>query len=419
MAKIVSKSSDAQNNISQVVEPPKETPFEEFSARQFPTSSDGAALHLLPHGILSSEHTIGAALHELDASGLPLAEKIQAIDRQDLWPFLHGSVIKPDFRLLIDIAPDLSSITFSEIISDLSSEDLNGNLPIDSAKLKILAEIPDPKLMFSAGLVHAQATPLNHEILSQLIAYGKRITRFMGVAVTWDQAVDKHVWTTNIDTVNFIRALSNDGFFSRKDVQRTMEVGIGGGAISKTVLTKMPHIETHIGTDISPYALMCSKRNISPSLAQGQSLGLYLGKGIRNIATSVDALLINPPYIPTPQPPDETDPYRGTGLIKEAIECGRLFLNKSNPRSALYVGMSSLAQRDLDNYLSTFQTFDLEIIGEPVEVPLKIYKVEQNEKWIDYLIEQHGLLHYPKGKDGLEFPYWHSISVIKLTPKWG
>jgi methylase of polypeptide subunit release factors len=252
-------------------------------------------------------------------------------------------------------------------------------------------------------------------MVMQLYMWGKRITRYRGVCTTWDQAVDKQVWCTNIDTVYFLQQLFDAGVLARQDVRTAMEVGVGGGAIAKTLAVYLAGLHELTVTDISPYALVCAKRNILPVLQDGQRLHLYLGKGIRSIAAQVDLLVVNPPYIPHMQRPDATDPYRGTGLIQEIVDIGVDYLSPANPQAAIYMGMSSLAERDLQTYLAQTERVAVERLGTPKEVPLKILAVNENQEWLAFLEREHGLVRSPKRLKEEGYEFWHTLSVLKLT----
>jgi hypothetical protein len=190
-----------------------------------------------------------------------------------------------------------------------------------------------------------------------------------------------------------------------------MEVGVGGGAIAKTLLRATPNLVELIVTDISPYALLCAQRNIGPVLSPHQSLHLYLGKGVRNLNAGVDLMVVNPPYIPQLGQASPEDPYRGTGLLREIVERGATLLNPNNPDASICMILSNLADRDLHAAIQTFPGFTVQRLGAPFDAPLKILAVNENRDWIEFLIREHGLRTAPPpGVEG-RFPFWHSIST--------
>lgn len=400
------------------------TPPPDASLRQV-TSGGGepddrsfqTANHLvqLPLGILHSTDEINRTLQAIEALPVSLAEKWRKIEALDLNPFVTGSQLSGDFRLLIDMADDLSALRYARIDRALSAEDLNGRIEFPGDEgLTPLATIPSPTLVFSAFDVARHASPESAEMITQLMMYGRRLSRHRGVTVSWDQAVDRKVWTFNIDTANILREIFNDKQLRSHRARRIMEVGVGGGSTITTLARKLPEVEEIIGTDINPYALMCTQRNVQPWLRPNQRLSLYLGKGIRTIDYPVDILVVNPPYIPHRERPDAVDPYRGTGLIREVIEVGPERLSRDHPDAAIYLGMSNLAYRDLRDYLRMRDDITVERLGEELEVPLKIFNISENRDWLDFLVREHGLIDDPARLQTHGYRYWHRISVLKI-----
>lgn len=376
---------------------------------------DNPELARLPLGIVTGDRERAAYIEAIERSTASLTDKIRKLDERDLIPLVLGARLKPDNFIFLKIADDISRLDICRVCRTIDAQELNSEISLKEGDFKVLATVPNPRLLFSVHDISKFSSPEVLEQVGQLYTHGRRITQYMGVNVTWDQSVDSRVWTTNIDTVNFLDALAKDGVFERADVKRSMEVGVGGSAISKVILSRLPSIEEHIATDISANALACAKRNIEPILTDKQKLSLYLGKGLKSIEAEVDLLIVNPPYIPHLQKPDAVDPYRGTGLIKEVIEQGLAHLNKSNPAAAIYLGMSSVGQKDFDEYLAQHPEIKAEEIGQRRRVPLKILDVSIDQSWIKFLKEEHGLIDSSELLRSEGFRYWHDIYVVKLT----
>lgn len=368
-------------------------------------ASENPALQRLPRGILCSEGEIRRLLHEIETSDLPLDERLALVERHSLWPFLpHASRARPEFPLLLDMQPGLRELRLYLVRTPLTEEQLNGDP--DPQDLELLAAIPDPRLLFSATAIRRAARCGTDESIVQLFTLGKRLSRFRGVTVTWDQSVDRRVWTTNIDTVFLLdQVLERD----LRPVRRALEVGVGGGGIAKTLVAHLPGLHEMVGTDISPFALACARRNVDPVLRGDQGLELYLGKGIRGLKGCFDLVVVNPPYIPSPKGDDPGDPYAGTGLLRELLELGPELLNPANPDAALYLQVSSVSQRDLARYPRSGR---VETLPASLDVPLKILKVQTEPAWVRFLVEEHGL---ERRDDDSGFEYWHTLSVLRVT----
>lgn len=372
----------------------------------------------LPRNMLTSETSIKQLIESIEQGSFSLEEKIRFLEQNNLLPFVAGAPLSGEMPLLIDIDDDLQQITYYHITENIPDVDLNGDIDKVLATVSpvLLATIPDPNLIFSYRKLHEHAPVETGENAVQLFSYGKRITRYMGVSVTWDQGVDKRVWTTNIDTVHFLKNIRTAGVFSDPGLESLLEIGIGGGGITKTLCMRAPSVKNMYATDISASALLCARRNIDPVLKPDQTLTCYLGKGIKEIEVSVDALFVNPPYVPAEEPFTEADPYRGTGLIREIIATGANFLNKAKPSAAVYMQLSSLADKDFDSYLQQFGGWKVETVGDPLFVPLKILKISENQKWLDFLVREHGLVDSSDLLRETGFQYWHTIRTLKLTP---
>ena len=345
------------------------------------------------------------------------SKPLSRITNANVWPYITGSRLKPAFRLFLDMADDMSMLNIYRIDRLIGEKELNGRLDIKEKDLTLLASIPDPHLVYSAFDINRYASPENVEMITQLFTYGKRITRYRGMTVTWDQSVDSDVWTFNIDTANLLRHIFEDGVGGRTDIRRFVELGVGGGSMIGTFAKTLPNATDLRGTDISPYALMCTRRNVKPYLTAEQSLSLFLGKGLMPFADKADMIVSNPPYIPHMKKPDATDPYRGTGLIKEIVESGTNCLNPDNPNASIYVCMSSLSLKDFHSYLHHTPHVRAHMLGEEIEVPLKIFSVNENDPWLSWLISVHGLVDSRERLASTGFRYWHKLSAWKITPR--
>ncbi len=376
----------------------------------------GTSLLRVQRGLLTEAKEVLNGIREIDPERT-LATTLERLDALDLTPLITGSKLRDPIQLLLTISDDISTLKLARILNPPTHEELMMGTLVQNLETEVLAVVPEPTLLFSLHDINKYAVnELAREQLGQLFSLGRRLSAYRDVLISWDQAIDRRVWTTNIDTVNFIRALASDGVMLREDIKQAVEIGVGGGGISKTLVQYLPRLHQMLCTDISPYALMCARRNIQPILKEHKELLLYLGKGLRDLDVQTDLLVVNPPYVPHKQKPDAVDPYRGTGLIREVLELSRSKLNKSNPDACVYLGMSSLAEKDFAAYQEEFPQYSVTEVGQRRKVPLKILSISENRDWIQFLIDEHGLIFDPELGKTAGFSYWHEIYTLKLVP---
>ena len=57
----------------------------------------------------------------------------------------------------------------------------------------------------------------------------------------------------------------------------------------------------------------------------------------------------------------------------------------------------------------------IETVGAPRDVPLKILQVNEQQEWITFLEQEHGLMRSPERLAAEGFEFWHTLSVLKIT----
>jgi methylase of polypeptide subunit release factors/pyrimidine deaminase RibD-like protein/beta-phosphoglucomutase-like phosphatase (HAD superfamily) len=332
---------------------------------------------------------------------------------------------KKGTALHIEVSDDLKTLTYSEV-NDKGVYRTDGSA--DYTELKTAPYMPDP--FPSSYLLSPERYMREHfkgkakELLDRVWSRGRRYTTYRGITVSWDREIDKDVWTTNIDTLYLHRTLEDSGLLGNKNIKRVIEIGTGGGHISSMLAARVANLEEITITDISLYALRAAKRNIISYIKKrpGRSVRLraYLGKGVGTIkGGKADLIVVNPPYIPAPDKENDphTDPYRGTGLIRELLDIGLEKLNPKNLDASLILNISSMADRDLQGYFAELgDRFTVDIIGEPLKVPLKITAV--NDSWKKWLVD-NGLLEDRGEVAADEERFWHTLTIYRITPKPG
>jgi len=375
----------------------------------------------------------------------PDAAQLTILDARESFPFQPINPVAdfkarefPDIRiaqrkgslpLFIDISDDLKTLTYYEVLDDSKVFRADGSVQYGllseaNGSLRKIASFPSSYLVSPIKWIHEHLknTPQG-DTIEKIWSQGKRYTRYHGITTSWDMQADRDVWTTNIDTVFIHQRLLEAGVLSlRQDkVKKITEVGVGGGHIASVLAATYPTAEMAV-TDISSYALSTTLLNIAANHPQGvaalEHVRKYWGKGIAALDDDQDLIVVNPPYIPAA--PFENgltnDPYRGTGLIREILKDGVKKLNSHNPQAGIYINISSLAGKDVQAYLQEFgDKIDIEPIGEPLRVPLKIRWM--SEKWKQWLLNVNGGLERDENLATDREEYWHTLQMYRIRPK--
>lgn len=121
-------------------------------------------------------------------------------------------------------------------------------------------------------------------------------------------------------------------------VRVSAEIGCGAGGVSQAILANCPNLTKHVYTDIDSNAVNYARRNLLPLKGEAE-VSWVIGKGIAGLVEpgTLDLLVTNPPYIPTPTGDGDKDHYSGTKLINRLFEDGLPLLNPRNPKAAIYM----------------------------------------------------------------------------------
>lgn len=341
------------------------------------------------------------------------------------WPAKMAPDISPAARenhipLFIDISDDLNTITYYEVDDDDGVFIEGKPVNYGALKLRKLCKVENALLITPQKYIDHHLPAETSKRLNELLDEKRRYTRYMGIITSWDEHYDRDVWTTNIDTVFLLKQMEALGIFKDSSIKRAIEIGVGRGHISAALAARLSGLNDLAVTDISEYALECASRNIEPYNKNGSNINYWHGKGLKTIDGNADLIVVNPPYIPVPPwRQDESDPYRGTGLIKEMFEEGVSKLNHNNPNAKIVMSVSSMAQKDMDMYIAEFNKhfgdkYIVEKKGEALKVPLKIWAVD--DKWRKWLVSE-GLLEEKKNAEVDEEKYWHSIQIYCVRPR--
>jgi hypothetical protein len=344
-----------------------------------------------------------------------------AAERLGLGLLVDGSPLKKTPELGLRVSEDLSTLQYFEVTEELSPEELNptdreGRLFSADLGMELLMTVSNPHLL-SPNTSYLKDVPLEmQDRIIQLAQSNQRLTYFGNIPTTWIAQTDNNAWSPNIDTVCFIKWLRDAGAFAG-EISRSAEIGVGTGLISQALLSDNSDITRHLITDISPWAINASRRNILPFVASSQ-LDWYFGKGISGFQGEgpFDLIITNPPYIPHPDGESDVDHYRGTGLIKELFEIGPSILNRNNPKAAIYFQCSSLTLADIERYKKQFPDVELSQVAGPKRVPLRVWGMERNAQWLEFL-KSNGMIEDAGLAQSTGIRYYHDIYAFKITAK--
>lgn len=306
-------------------------------------------------------------------------------------------------ELFIDVSDDSSELTIYRGPRDAG---LLEPQAIDLADWEPIASFPSQGLLYPDAYI-GRHLGHNSSRLITLYSRGRRNTRYREIIVNWDHAVDRQTWTTNIDTVIFLRNLEQRGILADPTLHHVAEIGVGGGQIATTLATRLPALASLTVSDIILPALRCAVRNIGYYAPPSLRLTAMLGKGIQALPAGLDLMLCNPPYIPVPPQrlKADGDPYRGTGLIREIIRHG------FEKATRVLLQVSSMTLPDLRRHADETGR-QLAFLAESEAIPLKIEYLDA--AWTDWLVSEGGL----ERRDDPEasYPLWHRLLMVEIRP---
>ena len=223
-------------------------------------------------------------------------------------------------------------------------------------------------------------------------------TEYGDIKLRFEQKKYTGAWGPTIDALLFCRGLEQ---IDLDDVTDAIESGCGSGFLSKYTLDNAPNLENMTLVDFNKYAISCAYDNINDQKAM-----FVTGDAIKYIAgKNYDLILCNPPYIPRPDSIND-NAYEGLELLHYMIANASEHLNDSG---RIITNISSLSRDEVSEFIEDAGVKAREI--DAMEVPLKVYNILNNEKWMNYLLDTHHLK--KERKDG--YDYWQRIAITEIT----
>lgn len=225
-----------------------------------------------------------------------------------------------------------------------------------------------------------------------LLQKSMRIVEYDGLRMEFEKEKYPGVWSPNIDTLLFCRAIKDLNF---DEIQNLIEVGSGPGFIAKYVWTKAKNLHQMVMSDINAHAKKYFDDTNKDSRAE-----FVLWDARKYLEDKkFDLIVCNPPYI-TRHKAIEDNPYEGLELL--------IYLIK-NFNKELIINVSSLADDIIDPIIAASGA-NVELLDH-MEVPLKVGNVLNVQEWLDYLIKEKWLkVDYHDGH-----LYWQKLRILKLS----
>lgn len=257
-----------------------------------------------------------------------------------------------------------------------------------------VATLRDPLLVTDLARI-ARMEPRVRDTVAKLLETPRRVTRYGGVELAFEQRRWPTVWGPNIDTLLMCRALGREDLSQVRDV---VEVGCGSGFISLFLLARVPSLRSVTLLDIDPGAVACAQESVVDPRARAEVAdGRVWLRGRR-----VDLVVCNPPYIPRPASLGG-NAYEGVDLLVHFIREAPSFLSDGG---RVLVNVSSLAMPVLAPLLGGVPWRVL----DRLEVPLKVLNVLNNREWMEWLVFHKGLT--LRTRDG--YDAWHTVDIVEL-----
>lgn len=219
-----------------------------------------------------------------------------------------------------------------------------------------------------------------------------RIVEYDWIRMEFEQWKYYWVWSPNIDTLLFCRAIKDQNF---DDVKSVIEVWSGPWFIAKYIWSKWKNIDEIVMSDINENA----KKYFDDTNTDDRAKFVLWDAKKYLQDKHFDLIACNPPYIPRPHA-IEDNAYEWLELL--------IYLIKNFDKE-LIINVSNLAD-DVINPVLEASWAKIEQLDQ-MDVPLKVWNVLNNKERLDFLVNEKWLK--VLDKDGHK--YRQSLRILKLT----
>ncbi len=259
------------------------------------------------------------------------------------------------------------------------------------AQEEFVAKIENPVLMTDDWKFFNINDYKARQTVQLLLRKPMTIVEYDGLGMEFEQGKYHGVWSPNIDTLLFCRAIKDLDY---SNVNSLLEAGSWPGFIAKYIGSKWKNIKRIVMGDINENAKKYFDDSNNDPRAE------FILEDIKKYLEwrFFDLIVCNPPYIPRPKA-IEDNAYEWLEML--------IYLIK-NFKKTLIINVSNLAD-DIINPILEESWAKIEKLDD-MEVPLKVWNVLNNKEWMEYLINEKWLKEdYHDGH-----LYWQKLRILKL-----
>jgi methylase of polypeptide subunit release factors len=284
---------------------------------------------------------------------------------------------------------------------------------------QVISVIDAPKSAFDFWGAIDQADLRSRNHIKRILSTGHKLIWHRGILSHVDRRMDSDVFGPSIDTLVMAEIIHQQVVESDSFMPMTaLEVGSGNGLLTAAIAVGCPQLDSLIAIDTNPNSVACTRRTVEASRA-AHAITIapgnihYINGYFRPnlLKTKFDLVVCNPPYIPL-HPSyllagnlSYFEAVGGTELLRELI---RTFDEFVAPQGRLLLMTSSLCQDDLLNAVAGKYRLVYPLGEDGFEVLFDVEAVLDTPEWLNYLLEQGGLV----GRDGL---YYHTLHPIWIS----
>ena len=293
---------------------------------------------------------------------------------------------------------------------------LKFELVTEYPKIEIVDIIDNPKSVFDFWGIINQTSVMQKNILKEILSSGHKIIVHRGSLIHVDRRKDLEVFGPSIDTLLLAEVLAQLIYESEKiKISKALEIGCGNGLLTVSLAKNLKTLNEFYTIDINFCAINCTNRNLKGNISQlkMEQMKSYLIAGEFNpkiFNTKFDLIVSNPPYIPLidtnevnlKEKKNFFQAVGGIELIGDILKSLDFILAKNG---LLLLLVSNISLEYTISLIPDGYEYSLPI-KEGYEVLFDVEAVLNNSKWLNYLINSHGLIKKDETYFHRLFPIW-------------